>query len=382
VINNLLSGVETAAGLAGGAAGAIGEATGLTDESIGNHAFQERLGSWWFSQMKGLEAAMKGSWSGWVAKAATRYDNLHQKSFEEIEAGELLHSASFQKKLAKTGADSKNLQQFDRFGVVSPCVDFDPEKEFDLKYKWAEKALVMARKGHQKFEEIVRSKAFTVELRGAGVLDMRNEENAWMNYFAHVRAAGIAKDMPMWVSSKNPFILELVGTLDTSSDKSVKATDLKGFEAFFACGTRKNMHDLSLKSEDVTSADSHLDKDFLTCVKEGVKKNEQLKKSNPSEDFLKDEIVVRVVLSDLKDCYHETSTADIQFANETENPVFKNFMSVSGCKAIDADGLPQDLKDAKDSSTYRGMLLGKGLPDSTLVEVLVDPADVIDELGL
>merc|ERR1719262_1951911 len=285
--------------------------------------------------MKGMEASLKGSWSGWVAASAARYNKLYKKSFAEMESGELLHSASFQKKLAKTGADSKNLQQFDRFGVVSPCVDFEPEKDFDLKYKWAEKALVMARKGHQKFEEVVRSKSFTVELRGAGVLDMRNEENAWMTYFAHVRAAGIAKEMPMWVSSKNPFILELAGQLDTSSDKSVKATDLKGFEAFFACGTRKNMHDLSLKSKDVTTADSHLDKDFLTCVKEGVKSNEKLKKNNPSEDFLKDEVVVRVVLSELKDCYHETDTTGMKFSNETENPVFKNFMSVSGCKAID-----------------------------------------------
>merc|ERR1719262_417279 len=213
--------------------------------------------------MKGMEASLKGSWSGWVAASAARYNKLYEKSFEEHEAGELLHSASFQKKLAKTGADSKNLTQFDRFGVVSPCVDFEPEKEFDLKYKWVEKVLIMARKGHQKFEEIVRSKAFKVELRGAGVLDMRNEENAWMNYFAHLRAAGIGKDMPTWVASKNPFVLELSGGLDTSSEKSVKATDLKGFEAFFACGTRANMHDLSLKSADVTEADSHLDKDFL-----------------------------------------------------------------------------------------------------------------------
>jgi len=381
-INNLLSGVGLAAGLVGSGAGAIGEATGLTDKSIGNQAFQERLGTWWFGQMKGVEASIKNSWNGWVGKAATRYNALYKKSFAEIEAGELLHSASFQKKLAQTGADSQDLQQFDRFGVVCPCVEFEPEREFDLKYKWAEKALIMARKGHQKFKEIVRSKAFTVEFRGSGVLNMKNEENAWMNYFAHLRAAAIDKEMPMWVPTKNTFILELVGEFGQSSYKSVKATDLKGFEAFFACGTRRNMHDLSLKSADVTSADSHLDKDFLTCVKEGVNTNEQLKKSNPSEDFLKDEVVVRVVLAELKDCYHETNTSGMKFSNETKNPVFKSFMSVSGCKAINKAGLPQDLKDAKDSWMYRGMLLGKGLPDNTLVEVLVNPADVIDELHL
>lgn len=343
---------------------------------------------------------MRSSWRKWVENAATRYDNLYEKSFEEIEAGELLHSASFQKKLGRTGADSKNLQQYDRFGIVSPCVDFEPEKEFDLKYKWSEKALHIARKGYSKFGEVVRSKAFTVEIRGAGVLGMKNELNAWMNYFAHVRAAGIAQDMPMWSASKNPFILELAGILDTSSDNSVRATDLNGFKAFFACGTRKNMHDLPLKSEDVTSADPHLHEDFQTCVKEGAKKNQELKENNPGEDFLQSEVVVRVVLSDLQDCYHETALSGLRVAKqanvpeladgqkpkrqveETENPVLMNFLSVSGCRAIETVDLPQDLQGAKASPTYRGMLLGKGLPVSTLVEVLVDPADVVKELGL
>lgn len=332
--------------------------------------------------MKGMEASIKSSWGFFLAASADRYNKLYKKSFEEVEAGELLHSASFQKKLTKTGADSKNLQQYDRFAVVSPCVDFEPEREFDLKYKWGEKALVIARKAHQKFEEIVRGKAFTVDVRGSGVLDMRNEENAWMSYAAHIRAAIIDKDMPMWIPTKNPFLMQLAGTMDTSSDKSVQATDLNGFKAFFACGTRTNMHDLALKSKDVSSTDSHLSQDFRSCAKEGAKKNEALRKNNPGKAYLADEVVVRVVFAELADCYHETDTSGVKFSNETENPVFKNFMSVTGCKSVDKSSLPQDLKDAKDDWQYRGMLLGKGLPEDTLVEVLVDPADIVSELGL
>merc|ERR1719401_2897173 len=129
-----------------------------------------------------------------------------------------------------TGGDSKKRQRYDRFAVVVPCVGFDPVREFNLKYTWVESALSLARKAHQKFGDggktFTKAGAFKVQLRGSGVLSMHNEQNAWMTYFTHVRAARVGVDMPKFLPTSNPFLQELSGALTTSSDASVKASDL------------------------------------------------------------------------------------------------------------------------------------------------------------
>merc|ERR1719203_503461 len=130
----------------------------------------------------------------------------------------------------------------------------------------------------QKFASLKSAKAFRVQIRGDGVLDMKDEENAWMEYSTHIRAGDISADMPDWIPSRNPFLNKLTGTL--SSGSSVKATDLLGFEALFACGTRTDMHDPSASLG--KAGDPVLKTSFVDCIKQGSKKNAQLKIDNPS----------------------------------------------------------------------------------------------------
>merc|ERR1712113_318809 len=114
--------------------------------------------------------------------------------------------------------------------------------------------------------------------------------------------------------------------------------------------------------------------DFSACVKEGKMKNQELRAAHPDAPFLQEEIVIRVTFASLKECYHEVDTSLVKNANETTNPVFSNFMSMASCKQIPLEEVPGALRTIKESDEqYRGMLLGKGLPQETLVEVLVDP---------
>uniref|UniRef100_A0A7S0A396 Uncharacterized protein n=1 Tax=Pyrodinium bahamense TaxID=73915 RepID=A0A7S0A396_9DINO len=389
VTRDLLSGLEMVGHAAGSAASAAAVASGAVEPSVANHAVQERLGQWFDSRFKGLEAFLRRSYSRWLGKATGRYQRLRERLFSESEAAEFVHSLSFQEEIRKDGADSKGYQKYDRYAVTCPCESFDPEREFGLRYKWSENALDLAGNARDKFEGLLDSTAFRVQLRGDGVLSMRNEETAWMTYFTHVAAAGVGRELPQPVASRNPFLLQLSGALSTHSDAGVRASDLLGFEATFACGTRLEMHGLPLPSKDVPATDalehSGPKRSFLDCLKTGALENQRLRAESPAEDFLPGEYVVRVTFSEIPTCFHETMTDNIRFANETENPVFKNFLWVTGCKALSAvpEGkMPEDLQAAKRAYTYRGMLLGKGLPMDTLAEVIMDPADFVDELEL
>merc|ERR1719333_1166086 len=126
-----------------------------------------------------------------MGRASTRYERLQARMFEEVEANELVHSASFQKEMDKTGADSKNRQKYDRYAVTSPCVGFDPNTEFEMKFQWAENAITLLRKAHLKFNAATVDKSSTVkvQLRGEGVLKMSDESNAWITYSTHIRAS-------------------------------------------------------------------------------------------------------------------------------------------------------------------------------------------------
>jgi len=352
------------------------------EKTPSNEAVTEQFSQWFYAKAKSLEKWLKGSSSIWAGSAAKRYDKLYSRSFDEVEAAELLHSASFQKKLGDTGADSQNKQKFDRYAVVVPCKNFDPAYEFRMKFKWSERALVIARKANEKFSSVADSRGgFVVELRGAGVLSMTDERNAWMTYFTHQRAAGFGFDLASvaWVQSRNPWLNEMTGTLAPSSDIAIKASDLRGFKVQFACGTRVDMHNFPQK---VLTDQAHMPS-FASCVKQGAKQNAELLAANPTKPFIPEETVVRVRFSSVTACYVDKDASLAKNTNETENPVFRNFLAVSGCNSISQAGtLPTDLMTARDSSTYRGLLLGEGLPEETLLELLLDPQDVIGELGL
>jgi len=155
------------------------------------------------------------------------------------------------------------------------------------------------------------------------------------------------------------------------SDQRLTSSALNGFAATFACGTRQEMHD----------GDQGSYASFAECVKHGASFNEPHRLEHPGETFFPQEIVIRVTLEPLEHCNHGVVTGGENSANEAENPVFKNFMEMGGCVSLPTS-LPKDLAKEASSSTYRGMLLGKGLPQETLTEVLLDPVDFLEEIKL
>jgi len=67
---------------------------------------------------------------------------------------------------------------------------------------------------------------------------------------------------------------------------------------------------------------------------------------------------------------------------EQVNPVYKNFAKVTKCKGLVNSDLAADLVGAKGDATFRGMIQGSGMPEETLVELLVDPEDFMQEVSL
>lgn len=374
------------------------EKSGYKDESAPpNNAHGDRLSNWFYGVGKGIEKSLKNAWATNFGAASKRYEKLYKQSFTEVEAGELLHSASFQKELALTGADSKGRQRFDRYAVMCPCNKFDPNREFRLKYKWSEQAFHLAGKAQNRFATGFFDKpAFTVQLQAAKILFMKDNANAYTEGSAHIRVAGSGNPWPAWYKTKEPFLNSLAGILHTSRDSATSEATIFGFSATFTCGTRVDMHRLTLTP---TAQDLAGRMSFRRCVKNGVAANKKIKEANPTELFNGQETVVRVIFAPMNDCYSQAFTRDDdhpaiipttrpnqtqkRYFYERENPLYQVFQKAgSHCNAFDKNNadLPVYLKDIQMRDNYRGVLVAKGLPEETLLEVLLDPEDVASEL--
>ena len=95
-------------------------------------------------------------------------------------------------------------------------------------------------------------------------------------------------------------------------------------------------------------------------------------------------VVVRVDFRSFDQCgLHLKPTSN---GNETENPVYETFQSISGCRTIEkpekAEQYPQKIKEKVNSKRYRGLLLGSGMPDEMLFEIVIDPEDFLQEVPL
>jgi hypothetical protein len=360
---------------------------------------KESWSEWFDRLLKKAETSVRRFSNEWAGRANTRYHALRAKLFGEVEAADLLHAASFQRELPDAGGDSKSTRRFDRYAVAVPCVNFDPTMEFDLKYKWSERALQLARKGQQDFSatnwggkgswfgffrsgaiNLAESPAYTVEVRGSAVLHMSDASNAWVTFFTHLRAQAVGAPKVPWRATRNPLVQELAGSLNLRSNAFLTTTAVRGFKVTIACGTRREMHALAL---DPLPTDPNLKRPFKTCVMDGIVSNDALRAANPGEPFLADEIVVRVNYAELADCQSHLDSSLHQTANETENQVYKNFLTAveeGNCRGLDVE-LPGNLASQQKAGTYRGMYQGKGAPQNTLREVLLDPKDVNDELA-
>lgn len=183
------------------------------------------------------------------------------------------------------------------------------------------------------------------------------------------------------MATKNAMLGSLTGTISARGGESVRASDLMGFEATFHCGSRKEMHDLEPKE---ASAEKKATSSFSQCVIDGAKKNKELREASPAAPYLRDEVVVRVDFRSFEKCgLHLKPTSN---GNETRNPVYETFQSISGCRSIEkpekSEEYPQRIKDKVNSKGYRGLLLGSGMPDEMLFEIVIDPEDFLQEVPL
>eukprot|EP00971_Amphidinium_carterae_P314024 6241462-Amphidinium_carterae.1 len=187
---------------------------------------QERFGLWMAGAMKGADKWFHDASSAVFGRASERYGRSYAKTFVEIEVNELMHAASFQSRAGET-ADSKKRKRFDRFAVLAPCSTADAEADFRIKYVWSEKALQLARKAQQKSKGVFStSRGFTAELRAEAVLHLKSKERAWVQYFAHFRAAPAGQALQDFVPTQNPYLMNMVGAEPGGSGSDIQSASL------------------------------------------------------------------------------------------------------------------------------------------------------------
>jgi len=250
--------------------------------------------------------------------------------------------------------------------------------------------------------------AVKMQFQSGAVLRMTDGEKggALLKYSAHLRAAAVpevdakAISLATWITTEDAHIWGIMGITDPSADRRVKTADVLGFEVTFACGTRQAMHDLCDQTKKPCTNDFTLpegSKAFRDCVRDGKASNAILnlrpKKDGGGDEvvrapFSADEVVVRAYFTELptkcikEQKYLPTTEKDEKGKARNGWDVYTNFKDIiADCVDIKEGDAPESLKAPIDEH-YKGMLLGNGLPQETLKEVLIDPADFLDEVDL
>jgi len=222
--------------------------------------------------------------------------------------------------------------------------------------------------------------AFAFDLRAEVTMHARSEENVFLRYFTSQRARSIEEQEGEWTKTDNPMFTDLSGSLNPPVAAKMRSSHFRGFTATFACGTRKDMHDLAV--DGFTLDDPLLRQtNFDSCVREGAVSNADYKVENPDSSFHDEEVVVRMTINPLPRCKKLYDESRVVFVNETFNHAFSNFLEqIAECPEIETDDLPQYWHDEiSGDDTFRAVLFGQGMPPDTMKEVLIDPADIIAE---
>ena len=68
------------------------------------------------------------------------------------------------------------------------------------------------------------------------------------------------------------------------------------------------------------------------------------------------------------------------------DPILSSFSSISGRRSIEGSektvSFPEKIRKQLGNSQFRGLLLGSGMPDEMLFEILLDPEDFLQEVPL
>lgn len=311
-----------------------------------------------------------------------RRAKLERKWFAEKETGDLVHTMSFQKRLPDSGGDSSNKARYERFAVAVPCEGWDPVRLFELTYKWSEATVQILSNIPS---NVLRESTISVELRHTGHLQL------WMERVAHADSEGrvthhttharenILDHVWMYHSgarggerTDNSLIGLLVGRYDSYPHHGWTPFDFKGFTTYFACGPRREVHNLPTVLSGQQPGAAQSGTSFRQCVADGVETNRMLKNETPGEPFYPDEVVVRLTFGAVQQCggwfkgpnfpYHDLD--DWRWAYN----VWQHFQNqVSQCSG--------PTPPRYNSNTY-GIIHGAGMPE-ILDMVVIDPEDLV-----
>lgn len=337
------------------------------------------LGRWLGRRFKGLEVWLRETGNAWFGNAGLRRTKLAKKWFAEVETGDLVHSMSFQKRLADTGGDSTNKARYERFAVAVPCEGWDPQRMFDLTYQWSEAAIqILSNIPAQMFDQ----NTISMELRHTGHMRLWESEVCTTDEDTGVTTCTTYANQDfvhhawMYTSNgaertNNAMLGAIIGLYDHVNHQAMTVGDFKGFASYFACGPRREVHNLPtiLPGQPLNGVT------LKQCVIDGAETNKRLRSESPGEPFYPDEVVVRLTFGSLTcggwfmgggfpyfhlDVWRHTYAVWQNFKNQA------NYCSGS-------------VPSRHDGWTV-GTIHGAGMPE-LLEMVILDPEDLVEGVG-
>jgi len=335
---------------------------------------------------------------------------LEQRLFSSVDNGELLHMMSYQKSAGTKMLNSNAKERFDRYVVSYPCADFDPAFAFAARKRWSRVALQMVKEATIVHKEALDEPSLHLLLRGEG-MRFKNTNEQSKDTFYYKSKAGM-----QWVdpkgqtghhgekpNCKNSFIFgkcepanlcestftgscrvkkwwssegwwpvsnsKLVGAVaPLLSTGEVSSGEFYGLEMNLYCAQKKQFES--------SGPPVKMPSSLKDCLEAGMKSNERLKARRPWKLYFPEEVVVVATFGDIDDRRCLMSKAGKQ------DEVSKKELCGS---AVEDSGLFKHLStpDMTDGeATFMGAHTGAGFPKGTLEEVVLQPEDVLEALGL
>eukprot|EP00930_Biecheleria_cincta_P070996 TRINITY_DN58554_c0_g1_i1.p1 TRINITY_DN58554_c0_g1~~TRINITY_DN58554_c0_g1_i1.p1 ORF type:complete len:1393 (+),score=272.40 TRINITY_DN58554_c0_g1_i1:131-4309(+) len=339
---------------------------------------------------------------------------LEQRLFGSVDNGELLHMMSYQKSVGKTMLSSNAKERFDRYVVSYPCPDFDPAFAFAARKRWSRVVLQMVQEAIRVHKEALNEPSLRLLLRGEGVRFKNTNEQSKDTFYYKSKAGmqwvdpngqtGHKGEIPdckksyqkspilgdceppdvcestlfgscrvkTWWSSEgwwpvaNSKLVGAVAPLLTTG--KVSTGQFYGLEMNLYCA-QKNEFESSGPPVKMPSS-------LKECLEAGVRSNEMHKAREPWKLYFPEEVVVVATFGGIDDrrCLmseagrqDEESKKELCASAVEDSELFKHLSN-------------SDMKDGQ--ATFMGAHTGAGFPKGTLEEVVLQPEDVLEALGL
>lgn len=336
---------------------------------------------------------------------------LEQRLFGSIDNGELLHMMSYQKSAGTSMVTSNSKERFNRYVVSYPCPEFDPVFAFAARKRWGRVALQMIKEATRAHSEALGEPSLHLLLRGEGMRFKKTNEESKDTYYYQPKAgmqwvdpngqkshqgekpnckksSAFGKCEPVdlcettwtggcrikkWWSSEGWWRVtdsKLIGAVAPMlTTGAVSTAEFYGLEMNVYCGPKNKFE----SSGPPTVMPSSL----KACLESGMKDNELRKAREPWKLYFPDDVVVVATFGDIDDRRCLASKAGMKDEKS------KKDLCESG--AVEDSELFEhmDKADMQDgSATFMGAHTGAGFPKGALEEVILQPEDVLEALGL